>query len=92
MLTKQWNYNIIVQILHSSLRYTDGLLDVFFLSLAVILPELHKNQKGKIKLQKKVYRRKMICRSNFFMTEVPIIKKPVHWSEEQIISKIYTEL
>ena len=33
----------------------------------------------------------MICRFNFFLTEVPIIKKPVHCFAEQIISKIYTE-
>ena len=33
----------------------------------------------------------MICRFNFYMTEVPIIKKPVRWFAEQIISKIYTE-
>ena len=33
----------------------------------------------------------MICHFNFFLTEVPIIKKPVHCFAEQIISKIYAE-
>ena len=37
ILTKQWNYNIFVQILYSYLRYIDRLLDVFFLLLAVTL-------------------------------------------------------
>ena len=41
ILTKQWNYNNFVQILHSYLRYIDRLLDVIFLLLAVILSELH---------------------------------------------------
>ena len=36
-LTRKWNYNIFVQILHSSVRYTDEL----FLLLTVILSELH---------------------------------------------------
>ena len=33
----------------------------------------------------------MICRFNFFATEVPITKKPVHWSAEHVVSKIYRE-
>ena len=33
----------------------------------------------------------MTSRFSFFVTEVPVIKKPVKWSVEQIISKIYTE-
>ena len=45
--TKQWNYNIFVQVLHSYLRYTDRHLDVFFLLLAVILSDLHKKPRKK---------------------------------------------
>ena len=57
ILAKQQNHNIFVQILHSQLRCTDMLLEVFFLLLAVILSELHKIQDGKIEFQKKVNRR-----------------------------------
>ena len=46
-LTKQWNYNNFVQILYTYLRYTDKLLDVFFLLLAVILSELYENPRRK---------------------------------------------
>ena len=57
ILAKQQNHNIFVQILHSQLRCTDMLFEVFFLLLAVILSELHKIQDGKIEFQKKVNRR-----------------------------------
>ena len=50
-----------------------------------------RNQEGKLELQKKVYRRIMICRFNFFMAEVSVITETVHWTAEQIIRKIYTE-
>ena len=33
----------------------------------------------------------MICRFKFLVIEVPVIKKPVHWLAEEIISKMYTE-
>ena len=46
-LTKQWNYNNFVQILYTYLRYTDKLLDAFFLLLAVILSELYENPRRK---------------------------------------------
>ena len=46
ILTKYQNYHIFVRILYSYLRYTDRLLDEFFLLLAV-------NQGEKINLQKK---------------------------------------
>ena len=42
-LTKKWYYIYFVQILYSHLRYTDRLLNFFFLLLAVILSELQKN-------------------------------------------------
>ena len=57
ILAKQQNHNIFVQILHSQLRCTDMLFEVFFLLLAVILSELHKIQDGKIEFQKRVNRR-----------------------------------
>ena len=47
ILTKEWNYDNFVQILYSYLRYTNRLLDVFFLLLAVMLSELHENQRRK---------------------------------------------
>ena len=47
ILTKQWNYNIFVQILYSYLRYIDRLLDVFFLLLAVTLSKLHEKSRRK---------------------------------------------
>ena len=47
ILAKKWNYNIFVQILYSYLKYPDGLLDVFFMLLAVLLLEFH--EKSKIK-------------------------------------------
>ena len=47
ILTKQQNYDIFVQILHSYLRYTDRLLDLFFLLLAEILSELHEKPRRK---------------------------------------------
>ena len=40
ILTKQWNFNIFVQVLPSYLRHTDRLSDVLFLLLTVILSEL----------------------------------------------------
>ena len=45
-----------MQILYIYLRYTDMLLDVFSLLLARY-QSLMRNEKGKIKLQKKVHRR-----------------------------------
>ena len=54
ILTTKWNHNNFLQILHSYLRYTDRLLDVFFLLLAVILSELHENpRKKKLSFRKK---------------------------------------
>ena len=47
ILTKKWNYNNSVEILFCYLRYTDRLLDVFFLLLAVILSKLHENLTSK---------------------------------------------
>ena len=47
ILTKQWNYNNFVQILYSYLRYTDRLLDEFFLLVAVILSNHHENPRRK---------------------------------------------
>ena len=46
MLTKQKNYNIFEPILHSYLRYTDTLLVVFSLLLAVI-PKVHEKPRRK---------------------------------------------
>ena len=60
-LTKQWNYNIFVQILYNYFRYTGRL----FLGCAVFVAccniiSFMRNQEGiKIELQKKVHRR--IC-------------------------------
>ena len=54
-LTKQWNYNIFVQILYSYLRYTDRLLDVFFSSLAVILSEFHEKPRKEDRVTEKKY-------------------------------------
>ena len=42
-----WNYNNFVEIWYSYLRYTDRLLDVFFLLLIVVLSELHENPRRK---------------------------------------------
>ena len=61
-LTKKWYYIYFVQILYSHLRYTDRLLNFFFLLLAVILSELHKNSRRKDWVTEKVYRR--ICVRN----------------------------
>ena len=47
ILTKKWNYNNFIEILSSYRRYTDRLLDVFFLLLATILSELHENPRRK---------------------------------------------
>ena len=47
VLTKKWHYNIFVQILYSYLRYTDRLLDVFFLLLVVTFLELHEKPRRK---------------------------------------------
>ena len=55
ILKEQWNFNNFLQILYRYLRYTDKLLDVFFLLLTVILSVLHKNPGKKIYLQKKVH-------------------------------------
>ena len=52
-MTKQWNYCTFMQILYSYLRYTDRLLGVFSLLLALILSELHENSRRKVELQKK---------------------------------------
>ena len=41
IFTKQWNYNIVIQILYSYLIYTDRILDVFFLLLAKKLSQFH---------------------------------------------------
>ena len=51
-LKKEWNYSIFLQALFCYLRYTDRHLDVFLLSLAVILSELQKKLR-KTELQKK---------------------------------------
>ena len=47
ILTKWWNDNTFVQILYNCLRYTDGLLHVFFLLFAVMLSELHEEPRQK---------------------------------------------
>ena len=47
ILTKLWNYNIFVQILHNYLRYTDRFLGMFFLLLAVILSEFYEKPRRK---------------------------------------------
>ena len=47
IFTKQGNYNNFAQILYSYFRYTDRLLNVFFLLLTVILSELHANPRRK---------------------------------------------
>ena len=65
ILIMQRNYNIIVQI-YSYLRYTDKLLDVFFLLLAVTYQRFKRNQEGKVKLQKKVQRRIILVRNIIF--------------------------
>ena len=56
------NYDIIVHILYSYLRYTDRLLDLFFLLLAVILSEFHEKPRRKDLVAEKVHRR--ICGRN----------------------------
>ena len=53
ILTKYWNYKNFLQILHSSLRCTDELLDVLFLLSAVILSELHEKPKRKDRVTEK---------------------------------------
>ena len=55
-----------MQILYSFLRYTDRLLDVFFLLLAVILSELMRNQEGKMELHKTVHKRICVKDITFF--------------------------
>ena len=58
-----------MQIFYSYLRYTDRVLNVFFLLLSVI-SKPHENPRRKIELQKKVHIR--ICvRTYFFLTAHP---------------------
>ena len=73
ILTKQWNDIIFVQILYSYLKYTNRLLDVFFILLAVISSELHdRNSREEVFCRKGVLRnfaiftRKHMCESLFF--------------------------
>ena len=47
ILRKWWNYKNFMQILYSYFKYTDMLLDVFFLLLAVTLSELQENPRRK---------------------------------------------
>ena len=42
-----WGYNILMQILHSYLRYTDRPLNMFSLLLAVILSGFHEKPRRK---------------------------------------------
>ena len=74
MLTRKWNYNIFVQILHSSVRYTAQ----YHSCSLWYCQSFTRNQEGKMDSQKSVCRRKVICHFNSFMTEVPIMKKPAH--------------
>ena len=47
ILTQQWNFKTSMQILSSYLRYTDRLLDVFLLLLALPLSEAYEKPKRK---------------------------------------------
>ena len=53
MLTKYLDYINFVQILCSYLKYTERLLDVFLLLLAVILSELHEHPRRKDRFTEK---------------------------------------
>ena len=53
MLTKYWDYINFVQILCSYLKYTERLLNVFLLLLAVILSELHEHPRRKDRFTEK---------------------------------------
>ena len=62
-----------MQILYSYIRYTDRLLDVFFLFLAVILSDLHeKNEEGKIELKEKEYTEEFVWEASLFWLHVLI--------------------
>ena len=66
ILTKQWNYNISVEIIHSYLRYADRLLDVFFLLLAVILSVLHEKPKTERLSNRKKYIEQRLLKLNMY--------------------------
>ena len=70
IMTKQWNYNILVKISYGHLRYTDRPLDTFSLLLSVILSELHEELRRKDRVIKNIYRR--ICvRNTTFLAARP---------------------
>ena len=46
-MTNKWSYNNFLQILYSCFRYTDRLVDVFFLLLTVMLSELYEKPRRK---------------------------------------------
>ena len=75
MLIKQWNDNIFVKILNSSLRYTDTLLDVFFLLLAVILSELHDKPRRKDRVTKALIQKKNYLSLKLFHDGSPYHKE-----------------
>ena len=59
-LTKQWKYNIFVQILYSHFRYPGRLLlGCALLLLAVMLSQLHVRPRRKVWVSEKIYRK--IC-------------------------------
>ena len=63
---RKWNYSNFVQVLHSYLRYTDRLLDMFFLLLVVILSELHENSRRKDWVIEKSTQNNMCDKHHFF--------------------------
>ena len=67
ILTKQWNYNIFEQVLHSYLRCTDRLSDVLFLLLAVMLSELQ-TKKETLSHEKKYIE---VCEAHHFLAARP---------------------
>ena len=65
-LTKQWNYNNFTQLLHSYLRYTDRLLDVFFfVAPCNIIRTSWKSKKKRLNYRKK-YLGKFVWRASLF--------------------------
>ena len=61
-----------MQILYSYLKYTDILLDVLLLSLALTLSELQENPRRKdTELQEKVHRRVCVRAITFLVTRPP---------------------
>ena len=70
--TKQQNYNNFVQILYSYLRYTDRLLDMFFLLLAVTLSELRESKKKSLNHRKQNIE-EFVCRTSLIRPQALLL-------------------